>query len=584
MQVLILDFYVDEPACFGVPPYLSPYCRYAAGSLAAAGLPEKNIHYQTVDDYRKNGKTIADEYDLVIVIAGATVPGRYLGGKIGSVAEIIELLEFRKKYQKKSATLIGGPVKYADREIRNLMEEKGGILIRGDIELYAGLFIKERTSFSEGSFSLKEKRTYEQVDLWAKHGAFLTCLHPNFPHLILELETYRGCTRDVFCSFCSEAFYGRPSFRMLDGIFAEVEELYRMGNRYFRLGRQADLMSYLPHMNEIKNSFPRPNPENLAKLYAGIRKAAPDLRMLHLDNINPGVLSTYPDESEKIIQTICENNTAGDTAAMGLETVDENVILLNDLKSSEEESFRAIELVNKFGARRVGGIPVLLPGLNFIHGLAGETDSTFEKNYNFLKKIMESGLLLRRINIRQVSVHSKTKLERIISGDLRSEKSKILDSIPRKKRNPAILRKKFEYYRNKIRAEVDKPMLEKCFPAGTVLKDVILESKHDGYILGRPLGSYPVTVKIPPGDPGAENAYREKKPVNIIISGYFERSIMGISHPVRINILSEQALMHLPGIGKKRAVQVFNKMPHSYRDLSEIAEGNIFSENDFVWE
>ncbi|HBS06876.1 MAG TPA: radical SAM protein, partial [Leptospiraceae bacterium] len=57
--MLILDFYVDEPACFGVPPYLSPYCRYAAGALVAGGIPQEKIQYLTVDQWRNQGKTLS---------------------------------------------------------------------------------------------------------------------------------------------------------------------------------------------------------------------------------------------------------------------------------------------------------------------------------------------------------------------------------------------------------------------------------------------------------------------------------------------------------------------------------------------
>ena len=34
----ILDGYVDEPACLGVPPYISPYIRTVAGALLAHGF------------------------------------------------------------------------------------------------------------------------------------------------------------------------------------------------------------------------------------------------------------------------------------------------------------------------------------------------------------------------------------------------------------------------------------------------------------------------------------------------------------------------------------------------------------------
>jgi hypothetical protein len=82
-SMLILDFYVDEPACFGVPPYLSPYARYAAGALVSAGIPQEKIEYLTVDDWRAQGKELKNDPELVILIGGATVPGKYLGGKIG---------------------------------------------------------------------------------------------------------------------------------------------------------------------------------------------------------------------------------------------------------------------------------------------------------------------------------------------------------------------------------------------------------------------------------------------------------------------------------------------------------------------
>jgi radical SAM superfamily enzyme with C-terminal helix-hairpin-helix motif len=41
--VTIVDGYVDEPAHFGVPPYVSTYPRYVAGALVDAGVPSEAI-------------------------------------------------------------------------------------------------------------------------------------------------------------------------------------------------------------------------------------------------------------------------------------------------------------------------------------------------------------------------------------------------------------------------------------------------------------------------------------------------------------------------------------------------------------
>ena len=51
----------------------------------------------------------------------------------------------------------------------------------------------------------------------------------------------------------------------------------------------------------------------------------------------------------------------------------------------------AVKLLNEVGSKRgTNGMPELLPGLNFVFGLEGETKKTFELNYNFLQNIFIS--------------------------------------------------------------------------------------------------------------------------------------------------------------------------------------------------
>ncbi|MCS7206039.1 MAG: radical SAM protein [Leptospiraceae bacterium] len=549
-MILILDFYVDEPACFGVPPYLSPYCRYVAGALVSEGIQEDKIDYLTVDQWRAQNKILTKEYEVVFLIAGTTVPGKYLGGKIGTVKEILEFLDIQKKHDPKSKVIIGGPIRFANPEIQKNIIEKGGILILGDIEKYAELYAKSR---NQNKTLLQDKypfftlqRNFSDVDRYAKHGAFLTTKHPNYPYLMIELETYRGCTRERFCSFCTEAFYGKPQFRSVEGILEEVGALYHFGNRYFRLGRQADIYTYLPDQKEFKNTFPRPNPESIRKLYEGIRRQAPDLKVLHLDNVNPGLLSTFPEESREISKIITTYNTPGDTAAMGIESIDPVVIQQNDLKCNEEEAIKAIEIINEYGAQRKDGLPILLPGLNFIHGLMGETEKTFELNYRFLLKIKERGLLLRRINIRQVMIYRKTKLYRYYKNNQSYKKIEKLHN-------------RFLFYRDKIRKEIDHYFLKQNFPKNTILREVILEYENAGYYFGRQLGSYPITVKIPKDDQKAKKAFESKTPIDVVITGWEERSIHGLTHPIEIQYLGWKAIQTIPNISKRGAYELFLK-------------------------
>ncbi|MCP4751005.1 MAG: radical SAM protein [Proteobacteria bacterium] len=590
-MITIADFYVDEPACLGVPPYLSPYCRYVAGALVAGGIPPEKISYLTVDQWRSNGKELADDPELVVLIAGSTVPGKYLGGRIGTVAEIKEFLEYRSKYQKGAATVLGGPIRHASDGILWEIASRGGIVVDGDIELAVEMIAADPAGIRAGlsrfvgngnSAPFADlRRSYQQVDRWAVAGAFLTLLHPNFPFLMIELETYRGCTRKTHCSFCTEAFYGKPDFRSTRGIVGEVEELYSLGNRYFRLGRQADLLTYGSDPNRYRNGFPQPRPEEIETLYSGIRRVAPDLKVLHLDNINPGAVAAFETEAAEIVRTITRYNTPGDTAAMGLETVDPVVFGVNGLKCDRQQAIRAIEIVNQAGIVRTNGIPRLLPGLNFIHGLPGESDSTFQRNFEFLEELLDRNLLLRRINIRQVIVHKNTRLERLrddpdLYGNI---------GISKKRRKPAVLENKFVHYRDRIRREIDRPMLERVFPPGTVLREVIPEMRNPGYVLGRQLGSYPVTVKVPLSDPIAASAFDSRRPMDVIVTGHKERSLLGITYPIQVNLLGRSSLAQIPGIGGKRASSLVLSRPfRNIDEFSRVIEGLQFGQAaDYVF-
>ena len=81
LKVSILDGYVDEPTCLGVPPYISPYPRYIAGAVWSYNRSAQ-IFYLTIDQLRKDKSllSILSKSDVLIVIAGMSVPGRYLSG------------------------------------------------------------------------------------------------------------------------------------------------------------------------------------------------------------------------------------------------------------------------------------------------------------------------------------------------------------------------------------------------------------------------------------------------------------------------------------------------------------------------
>lgn len=483
-RALVVDGYNDEPGGLGVPPYIDVYPRYIAGALWAAdrGI---TVHYVTVDEFRSSGVWLgrASGYDVVFFVAGVVVPGKYIGGRPASAEELALW-----------ASVIEGPLKVlAGPAARWGIGLEGGraayppayfkgrgfdVLVTGDVEEYAyelAMYGEERAS------PHRVREGYSNVDRFAVLGARIVRLHPNLGrNLVAEIETYRGCPRWVSggCSFCVEPLRGRPIQRSPRSIAEEVRALYENGVRNFRLGRQADILVY--GSDQVgEEEWPRPNPSALETLLSGIRSAAPTLEVLHIDNVNPGTIARYPKESEEALKAIVKYHTAGDVAALGVESVDPKVVKLNNLKVTFEEALFAVELINKVGAQRgANGLPELLPGINFILGLPGETTESYRLNRELLEEILRRRLLVRRVNVRRLLALEVTRVFRMDWG----VKSKLEGHAGA-----------FLHY---VRDVFDVKMLSMVAPPGTVLRGLWVEECGQGYCYARQAGSYPLMVVV----------------------------------------------------------------------------------------
>lgn len=553
MKVVIIDGYVDEPACLGVPPYMSPYPRYIAGALRDCKISAQDIYYVTIDQLRTSPEGAKDKIvnaDLAIVIAGMTVPGKYLRaspitpGEIESIFSIVS-----------GTKILGGPIRLGFSKEGGEAASILGIdvedvnLAHADIEAFVYDMLQSEANMREIENVVHRFRTVGEIARWGVNGAFIIKQHPDFPHVMCELETYRGCGRKSHCSFCTESLYGSSDYRAVGDVVGEVSALYNAGARYFRIGRQPDLFTY--HATDTGGDIPKPNPDILESLYRGIRNVAPELRVLHLDNVNPATIAAYPDESRAIMKTIIQYHTPGDVAALGMETADPKVVVANDLKAMPEDVFDAIKLINEIGgAPGANGLPELLPGLNFVHGLQGETKKTFDLNYEFMKKVLDADLLVRRINIRQVMSFPDTPM---FGKDMLVKKHKKL----------------FLKYKEKVRKDIDLPMLRKVVPIGTVLRDVMCEIS-DNMTFGRQLGSYPLLVGIPAKLPLG-------KFIDATVTGHGHRSITGIPYPLEINNVSMKLVLELPGVGKKQAASIVSGVP--YENEQDFLSKNVLGDD-----
>lgn len=551
INAAIIDGYVDEPACLGVPPYISPYPRYISGAILDFDKNNRVIYY-TIDQIRNDISLLNKlrKFDIIVVVAGMLVPGRYLSGFPVSPKELKLFFGDFNSFK----VLCGPAARYGfglsgghkTRDAK-FVGDIFDLIITGDPEIviYDLFGNKFNTNLIELDKCRADARTIRN---FAIKGSDIVIQHPFFPdHLITEIETYRGCPRGIVggCSFCSEPLKGLPDFRPIEDVVDEIERLYNLGVRHFRIGSQPCIFSYLSK-EACRREFPRPNTLAIEKLFKGIRTVAPELHTLHIDNANPGTIASYPKESKEIAKTIIKYHTPGDVAAFGVESFDEVVAKKNNLKANKEDIFLAIKLLNDVGgARGYNGLPELLPGLNILLGLDGETKDTYDINFECLKYILDSGLLLRRINIRQIIPIPGTKMFK--NGNKILMKNK----------------KYFYKFKNYVKVDVERPMLQKILPLYGIIKNVYTE-KHVGHLTyGRQMGSYPILIGIP-------GVIELNHFIDVKTVDYGYRSITAVPFPLNINTAHRCTIEALPRIGKKRSVKLMLNRP--YKEKNDVVK------------
>ncbi|HLC59811.1 MAG TPA: radical SAM protein [Candidatus Nanoarchaeia archaeon] len=485
MTYTIIDCYTDEPAGLGVPPYLGTYPRYITGYLG------EEVNYLTIDDLRlwrkrngnifepkksqktdittynlttnyKNVNQILQNTDTLIVVLGVHVPGKYLSAIPGTLNEIIPMIQ-----NLNCEKILTGPAVFGTQLFGGRFYEK------------ADLSVFDKVSYEMFNFLYKEAKEY------AIRGASIIKQIPDIR--MIEIETGHGCDIGK-CSFCTEPIKNKVEFREKEDVLNEIIEFYKLGARYFRLGKQTCFYT-LPYASELLKE---------------INDNCPDIKVLHIDNVNPVKVVLDKKNDFAITKAIVKYCTSGNIAAFGVESFDLEVVKANTLNTSPQVAYEAIKILNKYGAERGSdGMPKFLPGVNIIFGLRNETKKTHEENMKWLTRIYDEGLMLRRINIRQVAIFEGTSL-------FNEGKDKFL-------------RKNKKYYwkwRNEIRQKIDWPMLQRIVPAGNVLGNCYAEIYDGNTTFCRQFGTYPLIV-------GVKGRIPLKQFYDLEVTGHMLRSITG---------------------------------------------------------
>ena len=557
---LILDGYEDEPAAFGVPPYVGFHIRYLCGVLEQAKI---DYEYITIDQWRNLIRTNGEDWagkrlsniEGFACIAGAVVPGRYLRGTPLSLKETRNII---RDLPSEIPALFGG---WAIRG----WKQQGWAPLRKNLFLAVQDTDATLHTYLQTGAWKHTRRNAEQWTQWAQMGASSKAVteHPDLGTeekrgpLTYEVEVYQGCVRyKRGCKFCIEPKKGVPIWRTPEDIIKEVRRAHDAGVQHIRLGGMTDTYTYMADgVRELE--YPVPNPEPIAQLLHGLREDE-RLGILHTDNGNPSIIAENLEESEEITKTLVQTLSDGAVLSFGLESADPSVHEANWLNCDSGQLKSAIRLINKYGKERgERGLPRLLPGLNFIAGLNGETEATYQMNLDLLHEIRREGLLLRRINIRQVE------------GDGFQE----------------IPQKEFNMFKSNVRDTIDGPLLEELFPLGKVLSDVHWEA-HDGrtrlaihqteahtaeqcrgkagITFGRQIGAYPILI-------GVEYHIPLETQSDIRVTGHGARSITGVEINLEHEKMSQKQLEAIPGIGEKTAWRLISERAKRKRKTRELA-------------
>lgn len=494
---VIVDCYTDEPSGLGVPPFLSVHSRYIAGCLQKEN---KEFFYITIDDLRvcngekhfKNSynkriinatknvmkvKQILENAQNIYVVMGCFVKYNYVSAEPPTFDEIKELLDkYTNKDNKILFYALGGSELSRENIKKTVPSNLFNKIVFGNTYNY---FIN-----NEGNMFKPNYEVLKEISILSSS----VLKQINRP-LVIEIETATGCNRNPGCTFCIEGMRGLPlQFRNEEDIINEIKALYDNGARYFRLGRQPNFFAYMNNSSE-----------HIEKLFKGIWDKCPNIKTLHIDNVGPQDVNN--DEGEKIASIISKYCTDGNITPFGVESFDPVIREKCNLNGSIEDIHKAIEIINKYGKERgKTGMPKLLPGINIIYGLDGQTGETLDINLKNFDKILKSGNWTRRVFVRKLTSPYGEQFDNYTSEDL----------------------EEFTEWQKQVEENFTIPMLKEIYPIGTQISELRMEMYNEGNSILRQMATCPIRVIVKDTELKLDNFYKIK------VIGYIgNRTLLG---------------------------------------------------------
>lgn len=467
-KIVILDCYTDEPSGYGVRPYLGTHQIHLAQALS---YKNESYSYLTIDDLRfasgerettntnvrilnktrnaADAINILNNAETIYIIMGCFVEYKYFSCEPPTMSETYKFLKDTKS-KKILFYVLGIEDNICERYRSSELSKIIDMVCIGNTYRFV-LEDNNSNNFLLPNYDLLDRISDQPIQIIEQL---------NYP-ILAEIETGTGCNTPT-CSYCIEAKrHIRPTYRNPDSIIKQINSLYKNGVRHFRLGRQPNFFHY--QYNSI---------EKLRELLFGIREIAPDIKTLHIDNVNMNsVVEPHGREFVKLIVKYCSD---GNVAPFGIESFDDNVRKSTRIFGSSDKVIKAIEIINEYGAEAgANGFPKFLPGINLMHGLPGQTKDTHYINMKFLDEIYQKKLCTHRLFYRYITP---------AEGTICLEDNEDMD------------------YYNKCKEEIERsfviPMQNRVYPAGRILRGFREVIYEDGDSILRTLGTCSIKVVI----------------------------------------------------------------------------------------
>jgi radical SAM superfamily enzyme with C-terminal helix-hairpin-helix motif len=471
-MVVILDCYTDEPSGFGVRPYLGTHQIHLSQALGYLGISH---YYLTIDDLRycsrgdngdsdntdlsiinqtknsDNALDILHEAAVIYIIMGCFVDYTYFSSvppKSDEVYSYLKDTKARKILFYVLGTVNGISPDYSNSKLSSIIDHvEHGNTYR---------FVLENALVGTRDFLNPNYQLLEEI----------SSVEPNIVSqlrnpIIAEIETGTGCSTP-FCYFCIESLRSpEVVYRTTKSIISQVSCLYRSGIRHFRLGRQPNFYHY--HYQNI---------EEVENLLSGIRKGCPEIETLHVDNGN--IIHVITEQGIEITKLLVKYCTSGNIIPLGIESFDNTVRKAIRKVGSAEQAIQAISVINDIGREKgLDGNSRLLPGINLIYGLPGQTSDTHKINIQYLQKILQKDFYTGRLFYRRM-----TRPTGISFTD-----------------GPELTQEYNGNFREIINSFV-LPMQERVYPIGSIIRGrrEVIWKNGDSYM--RTLGTCPTRIVI----------------------------------------------------------------------------------------